>query len=70
MITFGNLYKYDGPVLEFGKLVADHWESETVAKSEAKARVNFAYQFKHQTGRDVRTVITMPGQIVMVERTE
>lgn len=58
------LYSYDGPVLEFDKIVANHWRAQTYAVSEAKARANLAYQFKLETGRVPRTKIALPGKIV------
>lgn len=57
------LYTYDGPVLEFDKIVANSWHAETYAVSEAKARSNMAYQFKTMYGRVPRTKITLPGKI-------
>ena len=39
-------YTYDGPVMEFDRLLADHWKGETMAPSEKKARSNLIYQFK------------------------
>lgn len=59
-----NLYSYDGPVLEFDRIVANHWQAQTYATSEAKARINLAFQFKKNTGRVPRTKITLPGKIV------
>ena len=59
------LYSYDGPVLEFDKIVANHWKAETYAVSEAKARCNLAFQFKRDTGRVPRSKITLPGKIVV-----
>ena len=58
------LYSYDGPVLEFDKIIANHWKAQTYAVSEAKARTNLAYQFKTSTGRVPRTKITLPGKII------
>lgn len=58
------LYSYDGPVLEFDKIVANHWKGQTYAVSEAKARSNLVFQFKKETGRVPRTKITLPGKIV------
>ena len=57
------LYSYDGPVLEFDKIVANQWQAQTYAVSEAKARANLAYQFKVNNGRVPRTKITLPGKI-------
>lgn len=58
------LYSYNGPVLEFDRIVANHWQAQTYATSEAKARINLAFQFKKNTGRVPRTKITLPGKIV------
>ena len=60
-------YTYDGPVMEFDRLLADHWKGETMAPSEKKARSNLIYQFKKQNSRIVGTKITLPGKIKMVE---
>lgn len=57
------LYAYSGPVLEFNKIVAERWQAQTYAVSEAKARTNLAFQFKKDTGRVPRTKITLPGKI-------
>lgn len=57
------LYEYDGPVLEFDRIIADRWQAQTYAVSKAKARSNLAYQFKRETGRVPRTRITLPGKI-------
>ena len=59
------LYSYNGPVLEFDKIVSNHWQAQTTATSEAKARANLAYQFKKINGKVPRTKITLPGKIVL-----
>lgn len=56
-------YTYDGPVLEFDTLIAEHWKGETMAPSEKKARSNLAYQFKKQNNRVARSKITLPGKV-------
>lgn len=61
------LYSYDGPVLEFDRIVANHWKSSTRAESAAKARCNLACQFKQQTGRAPRSKIIIPGKLVTVD---
>ena len=61
------LYFYDGPVLEFEKIVADNWSSSTRAESEKKARSNLAYQFKMKYGRAPRCKITIPGKLTIIE---
>ena len=60
-------YAYDGPVMEFNRLLADHWRGETMASSEKKARSNLTYQFKKQNSRIAGTKIILPGKIKMVE---
>lgn len=62
-----NLYFYDGPVLEFEKVVANHWTAKTLADSEKKARCNLAYQFKMQSGKTPRSKITIPGKLTIIE---
>ena len=64
------LYSYDGPVMEFDKIITNRWQSQTYAVSEAKARSNFAYQFKKLTGKVPRSKITLPGKIVKKELSE
>ena len=59
------LYSYDGPVLEFERIVDNHWKGQTYAKSEKQARNNLAYQFKQQTGRVARSRISIPGKILI-----
>lgn len=60
-----NLYSYDGPVLEFGRVIANRWEAQTRASSEKKARSNLAYQFKQDYGRVPQSKITLPGKITL-----
>ena len=57
-------YTYDGPVLEFGKLISTRWSASTYAPSERKARSNLIYQFKQKYGKTVITKIELPGKIV------
>lgn len=61
------LYSYDGPVLEFDRIVANHWTASTRAESEEKARCNLAYQFKTQYGRVPRSKISVPGRLIVIE---
>ena len=60
-------YYYDGPVLEFDKIVANHWCGKTRAVSEKKARCNLAYQFKMEYGRIPRSKIFIPGKLTIIE---
>lgn len=60
-------YTYDGPVMEFDRLVTDRWKGETQAPSISKAKSNLAYQFKKKFNRVSSTKITLPGRIIEVE---
>ena len=60
-------YQYDGPVLEFDRLVADHWKGETMASSEKKARSNLTYQYKKKNNRIASVKVKLPGEIKMVD---
>ena len=64
------LYHYNGPVLEFDKIVANHWSASTRAESEKKARSNLAYRFKMENGKMPRSMITIPGKLNIVEGDE
>lgn len=59
-------FVYDGPVLEFDRLIADHWKGETIAPTAKKAKSNLSYQFKKQNNRLPGTRVTLPGEIKMV----
>ena len=60
-----NLYSYNGPVYEFDRIVANHWEASTRAVSEKKARTNLAYQYKCQNGKAPRSKLSIPGKLIM-----
>lgn len=60
-------YEYDGPVMEFGKLVTERWKGETQAPTEKKARSNLAYRFKKQFNRIPGSKITLPGEIIVID---
>lgn len=59
-------YSYDGPVLEFGKCIANRWKGSTYAVSESKARINLTYQFKKNNNRLATAKIALPGEIKQV----
>lgn len=61
-----NRYRYDGPVVENGRCIADRWKGETMAKSEMKARCNLTYQFKKHNNRIPATMISLPGKIIKI----
>ena len=64
------LYHYNGPVLEFDKIVANHWSASTRAESEKKARSNLAYQFKMENGKVPRSMINIHGKLNIIEGDE
>ena len=57
------LYKYSGPVNQFGKEITSKWSGYTYAVSEAKARSNLSFQFKKQFGLAYTAKISLPGRI-------
>lgn len=50
------LYIYNGPVLYFGKCVADHWFGSTYAPTKRKARSNLEYRFKKENNYTVNDI--------------
>lgn len=61
-----NQYMYNGPVMVFGRCVADCWKGTTWAASERKAKSNLAFQYKKANNRIPATKIELPGQLVLV----
>lgn len=59
-------YVYDGPVLEFDRVVEDKWHGETWASSKSKAKSNLTYQWKKKHNRVSGTRISLPGPVRMV----
>lgn len=62
-----NRYIYDGPVMEFNRLVESKWHGETIAPSEKKAKSNLAYQWKKRNNRVAASVVTLPGKVQIIE---
>lgn len=61
------LYSYDGPVLEFDRVISNRWVGTTYAPTEKKAKSNLAFQFRKQFNKEARTKIALPGKVIMVE---
>ena len=61
-------YKYEGPVMLFERIVDEYWQSETYAISSARARSNFAYQYKKLIGLERGAKITLPGKIIKMDK--
>lgn len=62
-----NKYIYDGPVLEFDRVIEKRWRGETMAVSSKKARSNLIFQFKKQYGKTSGAKITLPGELIMID---
>lgn len=60
-------YSYDGPILQFDKIISPRWTGETYATTEAKARSNLTFRYKRDHGLDSNAKITLPGKIERVE---
>lgn len=53
------LYKYEGPIMEFGNVVVDCKVMYTQAVSEKAAKRNFEYQAKSYLGLVAETQVTI-----------
>lgn len=60
-------YYYEGPVVVFGRVVADNWFGSTRAKSIKKAKSNLIFQFKKQSNREVSTKVELTGEVKEVD---
>lgn len=60
-----NTYYYNGPVMEFDRIIAREWKGITEAESEKKAKSNLAYRFKQQYKKMPNAKITLPGKMVV-----
>lgn len=60
-------YTYEGPVMEFDRVITANWFASTYAPSEKKARCNMMYQYKKQYNKAPASKITLPGKIVLVK---
>ena len=61
------LYLYNGPVMEFDKIVANNWNASTRAESEKKARCNLAYQYKRQKHKTPNSKIKITGKLIVID---
>lgn len=59
------LYSYNGPVMEFDRVVANHWKGSTIAPTEKKAKSNLSYQYKREHGKAASSKITLPGKLTI-----
>ncbi len=61
-------YTYSGPVMMFGRCIADKWEGVTEAPTGAKARSNLMYRFKKEAGLNVGARISFPALLGLVTK--
>lgn len=59
-------YVYEGPVMEFEKLLTEMWRAETLAPTERKAMSNLQYQFKKKNNKMPNSKIALPGKLQMI----
>lgn len=62
------LYSYEGPVMEFDRIIAERWAGTTYAASPSKAKSNLAFRFKKQHNKAASAKITLPGKIAVVTK--
>lgn len=55
---------YEGPVLQFGQVVAQNLKMETIAVSAKAARRNFLKQAKDYFGLLPSAMLELPGEII------
>lgn len=60
-----NKYTYNGPVMMFGRWVAN-WKGETMADSEKKAKSNLIYQYKKKNKLVPSAKVNLPGELTLV----
>lgn len=63
-----SLYLYDGPVTQFGEVIARDWKASTRAVSQKKARCNLIYQYKKQHNLSADSRVELLGEIRSKER--
>ena len=61
-----NIYFYEGPVMQFGKVIQEKWWAETTATTEEKARNNLCYRWKKEHGRTAEAKVQLPGKMLRV----
>lgn len=57
------VYRYKGPVTQFGKIKENEWEGKTQATSEKKAKSNLMFRYKNKNGLALNAKIELPGEL-------
>lgn len=64
-----NLYLYEGPVSQFGKVILDYWRAGTQAVSEKQAIAFLSFQFKKKFKIDIHnSKIELNNEYLKLER--
>ena len=58
------LYRYEGAVLIFDRVVAHNYHAQTLASSAAKARSNIAYQYRRKANIADHIPVKLTGEPV------
>jgi len=61
------LYRYEGAVTQFGKVIQDLWKAGTQADSESRAKANLMFQYKVKHKMDRSAKIELPGNVYIPE---
>ena len=56
-------YIYEGPVMEFGRIIDNCWHGETMAISPSKAKSNLIFRFKKQHNKIAGAKIELSGEV-------
>lgn len=59
-------YEYDGPVIEFQRVIMYRWKASTLAKTPERAYANLKYQFKKENNKHVYNNIQLPGKLTAI----
>ena len=60
------LYRYEGPVTSFDKVIKERWSGYTTGETEKKAKSNLIYRFKMTHGYLPTSKIELPGKMIAV----
>ena len=67
MIAEQKVYKYEGSVMLFKRVVKDKWIAYTRAPSEKKARSNLMFRFKKENGYMPKATLHLPAKLTLFE---
>ena len=59
-------YEYDGPVIEFQRVITYRWKGSTLARTKERAYTNLKYQFKKEHNKYVNNNIQLPGKLIEI----